>query len=140
MNFRYLGGKYLRPLSASLVQTDGSFHLRNKTGYTAALLYHKSETYKRLVYLEYVRGSYEAEWISVYNGLVLSLEKNVNEIKIENDNLGVVRSLLDFNESKKYKDHVLHYKHEILKLANQTRWAGIRWIPRRENRADDLFR
>lgn len=139
MQFRFLGGKLLRALSPSLVQTDGSFHMRNKTGYAAAILYHDSRKYKHLLYLENAKDSCETEWASVYNGLVFSLEKNVSEINIENDNLGVVQNLTEHKE-KKLKDYAAHYKYEILKLANYTKWTGIRWIPRKFNRADDLFK
>jgi ribonuclease HI len=139
MKFRYLGGKFFRPVSPSLVQTDGSYFMNKKTGYLAAILHHDSETFRQLRYLHYVRDSFETEMASVYNGLLLSLEKNAIEIQIENDNLGVVRELTELS-GKKGRPEILHYKNEIYKLAKETKWTGIRWIPRGENRADDLFR
>jgi len=147
MNFRFLGGKLLRPRYPSLVQTDGSYHRGRNAGYAAALLFHDNKKYKHLLYLDNAQDSCETEWASVYNGLVFSLEKNVSEINIENDNLGVVKNLTEYTNKEKYrnrtknkKEYAEHYKHEILKLTKYTKWTGIRWIPRGLNRADDIFR
>jgi len=135
MKFRYLGGKYFRPVSPSLVQTYGTHFMNKNTGYLSAILHHNSETFRQLRYLDYSRDSYETELASVYNGLLLSLDKNASEIQIENDNLGVVRELTDF-PLKNSRSSIQHYKNEIYKLAKGTKWTGIRWIPRKENRAD----
>lgn len=88
--------------------------------------------------MESARNSYETEWYSVYKGLLFALETNVTKLHIENDNLSVIQHLVGFS-SKDCPSYVAHYKHSIRLLANETEYTGVRWIPRRFNRADDLF-
>jgi hypothetical protein len=75
----------------------------------------------------------------------MALEFNHRHLGIENDNLGVIRSLIfhrDFDmeaKAKRQHEYVRYYFHDIMKSVAQTEWTGVRWIPRGLNRADDLF-
>lgn len=144
-HFFRLGGKYRRSFVPSLVQTDGSFYSGKRSGFVAALLHHNDNIYKQTVWLETAEDSCETEWASVYNGIIFSLNKQATQIHIENDNLGVVESLIATTISPKQKkrrekEYATYYRHAILSLVKQTNYAAIRWIPREQNRADDLFR
>lgn len=136
MHFRYIGGRFTHSVFPWLLQTDGSY--RKHIGRVAAILTHPNGRYTNLVHMQSARNSYETEWCSVYNGMLFSLEHNATELTIENDNLGVVQHLVEF-PTKRCPDYVAHYKHAIRVLANETKHTGIRWIPRKFNRADDLF-
>ena len=134
MHFRYIGGKLRIPSKPSLLQTDGSY--RKNLGRVAMTLYHESLRHNRVEQMAKARDSYETEWFAVYRGLIFSLEKNATEIHIENDNVGVVQYL---TEQKKKHPYAEYYKDKICQLTKQTKYTGIRWIPRKFNRADDLF-
>jgi hypothetical protein len=84
-------------------------------------------------------SSTEAEWASVAIGLSLAVERGCDAIALENDNLGVIRSLI-FPHTKLRHEYARYYRDRILLTAFETSWTGARWIPREENRADDLFR
>ena len=140
MRFKYIGGKVLKPISPSLVQTDGSFHYNTRSGRVAVSLSHNSQVFTKVINVHKPEDSYEVEWCAVYSGLLFALRHNVESINIENDNLGLVNNLLTGKILKTDKPYVIDYKQAILALAKQTHWTGIRWIPREQNRADDLFR
>jgi hypothetical protein len=142
MSFKPLGvilmpyarvGGYLRlaPPIISKVQTDGSF--RQSGGRIAAIL----GTKKRMIPIE-AHSSTETEWASVALGLELALENNETVIGIENDNMSVIIGLSRPTMLK--HAYARHYKNEIQRLAADTAWTGVRWIPRALNRADGLFR
>lgn len=85
----------------------------------------------------------ETQWASIALGLHLAVENNYRHVGIENDNLGVIRSLIfhrdiDFN-TKQNQEYARYYFHQIMKVVDTTEWTGVRWIPRGLNRADDLF-
>ena len=104
------------------------------------LLYHNNSIYSNMFTLEQARDSYESEWASVYYGLLFSIQKDAQRIHIENDNQGVVTNLSRHTyPSTQQRAFVQDYRDAILDLVKQTEWTGIRWIPRRYNRADDLF-
>jgi ribonuclease HI len=139
MRFHHLGGK-LRNISSqipTLLQTDGSF--KRSKGRAASILFHTSDTYSKVWNLERATDSYETEWASVYHGLLFSMNKNVYNLHIENDNQGVILNLIRVPNTKKQKPYVAEYREAILQLAKQTEFTAIRWIPRKQNRADDLF-
>jgi ribonuclease HI len=140
MRFQYVGGKVLKPIAPSLVQTVGSFHYNSRSGRVAVALYHNYQLYTKVMDVQKPQNSYEVEWCAVYSGLLFALRYNVVSINIENDNLGLVKNLLTGKINPKDKPYVNDYKKAILDLAKQTQWTGIRWIPREQNRADDLFR
>ena len=135
--FQYLGGRVKRASFApSLLQTDGSF--RRTKGRAAALLVHNSYTYSNVWNLQHAADSYEAEWASVYHGLLFSMNNNAYNLHIENDNQGVILNLLACTHTKQ-KPHIAEYREAILHLTKDTERTAIRWIPRGINRADDLF-
>jgi len=144
--YTYFGGakfrspnQWLTQLPITKIQTDGSFHSRNKQGAVAAILHLPTDSKHQYVeQLYHLESSTEAEWASVYYGLYLGLNMNQTEMGLENDCLGVVQQIM-FNDQGK-KEYARYYHHKIRQLALQTEWCGIRWIPRAENKADGLFR
>ena len=134
MYFRTIHGTAIRSALA-LVQTDGSF--RNSQGRVAAMLFANQQRHTLLQTIQ-ARDSYETEWCSVYTGLLFGLEHNANTIHIENDNLGVIEVLTSPYKSRKGQANA--YRERILRLAKETDYTAVRWIPRKLNRADSLFR
>ena len=143
--YTYFGGRsYKNPnhwqkgIPITKIQTDGSFYTKNKQGAVAAILNlpvgSKHQYVQRLYQLE---SSTEAEWASVYYGLQLGIDMDQKEMGLENDCLGVVREIMFQAPGK--KEYARYYHHKIRELSLKTDWCGIRWIPRAENRADDLF-
>ena len=146
MPLTYFGGQRYRDpyqwlvrMPLALVQTDGSFHQRNRSGAVAAILDlpvgSKHQFVNQLYALE---SSTEAEWASVYYGLSLAINMEQRLIGLENDCLGVVQNIL-FNQPNRH-EYARYYNHKIQGLAQKTDWCGIRWIPRGLNKADRLFR
>jgi hypothetical protein len=134
-----IGGNisYMPPLLAQL-QTDGS---RTSTQSRVAMILTTRDhmnIYKKVDNIPHTESSTESEWASIASGLEFALTKGETSIGIENDNLGVVGSLItdkrDFRHSYAY-----YYRDKILRMTRLTLWTGIRWIPREINRADDLF-
>lgn len=132
--------KMLRPLNVARVQTDGSFNRHNNCISRTAVILNtpKNEEYKLCTTYFNHQNSTEAEWCSVQDGIIYSLKKDCGAIELENDNLGVMTSLLE--QKKPTQPYLADYYEDILQLANHMEWLSIRWIPRRYNRADDLFR
>jgi ribonuclease HI len=79
----------------------------------------------------------EAEWASVAAGLEFALEHNETAVCIENDNQSVVEGLL--KKERNRMEYARYYKNRIEFLTREANWVGVRWIPRKFNRADDLF-
>ena len=123
----------------SVLQTDGSY--RNRVGRVAMILTSpmKQAAYSNVYTLPAAANSTEAEWASVAGGLEFALEKGEDVIGIENDNQGVIMTILTPAYEPKQK-YAVYYRNLIYKYASCTNWTGIRWIPRVQNRADDLFR
>lgn len=136
--FMRIGGKHAYPLPIlAQLQTDGSF--RAYRGYVAMHLTRADSSHtKQMFEILGALNSTEMEWASVAKGLEFALEQNQDCIGIENDNLGVISCLI--TQSRPKHAYARHYKAQIMNLANQTLWTGVRWIPRKINRADDLFR
>jgi hypothetical protein len=75
------------PLLARL-QTDGSFRYNDHISRTASLL-KTDETYKSVkTYFDH-KNSYESEWCSVKDGILMTQECDVDSVQIENDNLSI---------------------------------------------------
>lgn len=68
----------------------------------------------------------------------LAKARETGAIKLENDNLGVINSLI--YKRRPAREFALHCYFSILKEAKNMEWLDIRWIPRRMNKADRLFR
>jgi len=139
--YNRIGGSMLHaPPVFACVQTDGSFRSREPKARIAVLL-RRADGNSLLsdVQIIHANNSTEAEWASVAHGLQFSLENNETTIALENDNLGVVQSLINTRAPLRH-DFAKYYRHEIQILARESVWTGIRWIPRIANRADALFR
>ena len=144
--YTYFGGKHFRnpytwnlPYPLAHIQTDGSFYGRSKQGAVAAILELPSCSKHEFVQpLFNLVSSTEAEWASVYYGLQLGTDMDQKEMGLENDCLGVIRSIM-FNQPGKH-EYARYYNHKIQELSLKADWCGIRWIPRAENKADRLFR
>lgn len=133
-----IGGIQLFPSPIlSYLQTDGSFYHRSKKSRVAFILATPRGKYEKVLDIQNASTSTETEWASIAYGLEYSLEKGERMLAIENDNLGVVSSLI--TRKKLRQDYAKHYRNEILTMAKQTEWTGIRWIPREQNHADKLF-
>ena len=123
----------------SKIQTDGSFKIQNGRISRTAVILTKPDGIKYSLCRTYFdhANSCESEWRSVLDGLEYSLKKEVSVVKLENDNLGVINSIIHKNKpSGLYSD----YYHYIFDLVKKFDYVGIRWIPRELNKADKLFR
>ncbi len=120
-------------------QVDGSFG-RSGGGRIAAIL--TSDTgdaaFRSTRQIKAI-SSTEAEWAAVALGLELALQHDQTAIGIENDCLGVIHGLL-FSDTPLKHAYARHWRGQIQKLATETHWTGVRWIPREANRADALLR
>ena len=138
--FLRIGGRLAIQLPLlSIVQCDGSFSRRGAAA--AYLIYDASNqaAKSQKIDLYNVKTSTEAEWASVYHGLEAAMEANNQNIGLENDCLSVIAGLI-YPANHLRPTYARHYRKKILTLADATLWTGARWIPRAENRADDLFR
>jgi ribonuclease HI len=141
MNFVRIGGKriYALPLS-SLVQCDGSYSARQLSAAAAYLITDPAGTTLMGKRIDLVAiSATEAEWASVYHGLEAAMELDQESIKIENDCLSIVAGLVHPTNPLKHV-YARHYRKKIQELAAGSAWTGIRWIPRKLNKADALFR
>jgi hypothetical protein len=84
------------------------------------------------------RDSTETEWASVALGFHLALRNGEGSVGLENDNLGVIHSLM-FDRKPLTHEYARHYRNEIFHIVRQAEWAGVRWIPHEINRAGELF-
>jgi ribonuclease HI len=125
------------PPSIAKLQTDGSFRYVDRISRTASLL-KTDETYKSVkTYFDHA-NSYESEWCSVMDGIIMSQMKEVDAVQIENDNLSVMNCLIQRRAPK--QEYAAVYYEEIMNLVKHMEWVELRWIPRRLNKADKLFR
>ena len=139
--FRPLTKPYLvRPLQTALVQTDGSFSMKH-TGIsrTAVILTtYKGNTYTlSKTYFDHT-DSTESEWCSVLDGIMYAVKKGQPCLELENDNIGVIRSLVQ--EDRPKRAHIADYYNAIQYSLKEFEYLGVRWIPRKFNKADRLFR
>lgn len=130
--FLRIGGRRINPLPLlSIVQCDGSYSRRGAAA--AFLIYDASQQIVKSQHIDLydVKSSTEAEWASVFNGMEAALESN-------NENIGLENDCLATNNLR--HAYARHYRKKILNLTDESIWTGARWIPRKANRADDLFR
>ena len=126
------------PPLVARAQVDGSFS--RASGKVAAILttdtgeaiYRKTQAMKAF-------NSTETEWAAVALGLELALQHDQTAIGIENDCLGVIQALM-FPDTPLKHAYARHWRATIQKLATETHWTGVRWIPREINKADGLLR
>jgi len=126
----------IEPLALAAIQTDGSF--QKNISRTAVILdttqgeqFTLSNTYFTHA------NSHESEWCSVLNGLKFSLKKNQRAVTLENDNQGLIQSLITQTPPQRIYSH---YYDSIFMLMDSFEWVSVRWIPRELNKADRLFR
>jgi ribonuclease HI len=121
------------------IQTDGSFKIQNNRISRTAVILTKPDGIKYSLCKTYFdhSNSCESEWCSVVDGLTYAIKKDVKSVNLENDNLGVMNSLIQKNKpSGLYSD----YYYFIFELVKRFDHLAIRWIPRGLNKADKLFR
>jgi len=128
-----------KPQEIARVQTDGSFkiqpHILSRTA--IILKTHENEKYNLMTtYLNH-KNSTESEWCSVLDGILFSMKKEIHSIELENDNLGVMSSLINRRKPNGYYSEYYAY---IFDLTKNMEWVSIRWIPRELNKSDRLFR
>jgi ribonuclease HI len=125
----------IKPPKITLIQTDGSFNYKKKLSRTACIIF--SEYSKLTQVKSYYKHKcpMESEWSSVLDGIKFAKIKNVNSIYLENDNIGVIRSLVQKNSHIKFEE----YYYQIINELNEFEYISVRWIPRKFNMADDLF-
>ena len=139
-SYMRIGGRMvLPPPILSYVQTDGSFRAATPRARIAVIIQPPADEEQRYMFPVDANSSTEAEWASVAIGLSLAVERGSDAVALENDNLGVIRSLI-FPKTKLRHEYARYYRDRILVSALETSWTGARWIPREENRADNLFR
>jgi ribonuclease HI len=136
------GAMVFPPPLLAHVQTDGSFGGRHGGRVAAILTCADVTTTRRYLAAAQVVNSHEAEWASIAAGLRLALENNETAIGIENDCLGVIAALSHHGPDapRLRQEYAREWRAEIFRMAAETAWTGVRWIPRAKNRADDLFR
>jgi ribonuclease HI len=120
------------------LQTDGSFKARQARVAYILLSADGRRTYRDVTDVD-ATSSTEAEWASVLTGLQFAAnDARQTAFGIENDCLTVIHGLLHPEAPLRVAAH-RELRREILELANQTTWTGVRWIPREANKADALF-
>ena len=135
--FSTIWKRFARPVEVAHLQTDGSQRYRDSISRTAALL-KADATFKSVkTYFDH-QNSYESEWCSILDGIQMTQNNEVSSISLENDNLGVINSLIQKKLPR--HDYAAAYYDLILKEVKHMDFVEIRWIPRRLNKADALFR
>jgi len=125
----------VEPLALAAIQTDGSF--KKNISRTAVILDTVQGEQFTLVNTYFTHAnSYESEWCSVINGLEFALKKKQTAVTLENDNQGVIQSLITQTPPKVF----WNYYDDIYDLMTSFEWVSVRWIPREQNKADRLFR
>lgn len=128
-------GTVARPSTLYRVQTAGSFDGR-KGNRIAAILYEANHHPGTRLLVPIKSASYmETEWSSIALGLALAIQHKRAHVAIENDNLGVMRSLIFYKNFRSRHEYANHYFHEIMRLSKETEWTVVRWIPRALNNA-----
>lgn len=137
--FLRIGGKRIHALPLqTVVQCDGSFsRLQSAAAYIVMDPAGTTLMGKKVV-LAAISAT-ETKWASVFLGLEAALELDQECVALENDCLSVVAGLVHPTYPLKHL-YARHYRKKIQDLATQTVWTGIRWIPRKLNKADALFK
>jgi ribonuclease HI len=125
----------VEPLALAAVQTDGSFKRLSRTAVILETVQGEQFTLVNTYFTH--ANSHESEWCSVLNGLEFSLKKNQKAVTLENDNQGVIQSLLTQSPPRPL---YWPYYDSIHELMTEFDWVSMRWIPRERNKADRLFR
>jgi len=129
----------IRPDIMAKVQTDGSFKNQPYILSRTAVILRTNDKIQYSLMNTYLthKNSTESEWRSVLDGVKLSIKKEEPSIELENDNLGVMSSLI---KRRKPNGHLADYYNYIFDMVKNMEWVAIRWIPRELNKSDRLFR
>ena len=128
----------VEPMIISSLQTDGSFRYNDRISRTACLLNDEGELFKSVkTYFDH-KNSYESEWCSILDGIRMSQANGCGDVQLENDNLSVINCLI--NERPPAQGYVAKYYTDVLHASRDMDWLEVRWIPRKLNKADGLFR
>ena len=133
--YRVLKG--IRLPTTALVQTDGSFGpVLSRTA--VILTTHKGKEHTLSKTYDTHVNSTESEWCSVLDVIQYAMRRGEGSLDLENDNLGVIRSLI--KERMPMNPLMAKYYTSINAHMCYLDYFSVRWIPRRFNRADELFR
>jgi hypothetical protein len=143
MSFVKIAGKSIyRPPIIAHLQVDASYR-HHAPDLTKCGLILKSGNrrliYQEIIQLGKVKNATEAEWAGLYSAIYYALGQNELAIEAENDNLGVISTLITKNYPTRHS-YANYYYRKIMELGSETEWLGLRWIPRRVNYADALLR
>ncbi len=140
MPYSRIGGHltFPPPLIAR-AQVDGSFGRSGGSRIAAILTSDTGDAAFRSTRPIKALNSTETEWAAVALGLELALQHDQTAIGIENDCLGVIQALM-FPDTPLKHAYARHWRATIQRLATETHWTGVRWIPREINKADGLLR
>ena len=136
-SFSTIWRKCSRPLEIAHLQTDGSFRYTDRVSRTASLLLSDEKYTSVKTYFDH-ENSYESEWCSILDGIQMTQSNDIESVSVENDNLGVINALIQKKMPR--HDYAAAYYDLILKEVKHMDYVEIRWIPRRLNKADALFR
>jgi hypothetical protein len=129
------------PPILATIQTDGSYNSSTCDARAAAILTpSKSQNTFRHMQSISAESSTEAEWASISMGLELAVTHDERAVGIENDCLGVINTLISPHDMFLRHEYARYWRYRILRQAKGIEWFGIRWIPREQNCADDLFK
>ena len=133
-------GSFHRPSYTARIQTDGSFSVKYKSISRTAVFLTTSKGEQHTLCRTYFdhKNHVESEWCSILDGIEYSLKKNQDAIELENDNLGVINSLVNHRIPR--QSYLSDYYALVYKYLREFEYVGVRWIPRELNRADDIFR
>lgn len=135
---RLAGRRPYPPPVLTIVQTSGAFKPSNGSAAVAACITRSHEPVEEAVSPLYnLASSTEAEWASVYYGLLLAQANKETSIGLENGCEGVVMSLL-IGPRRNPRPYVPYYTCKIMDVAEKMEWCGLRWIPRVQNKAVPL--
>ena len=136
---RLAGRRRYAPPVLTVVQTSGFFKPSNGSAAVAALITRAHEPVDEAVSPLYnLASSTEAEWASVYYGLLLAQANKETSVGLENCCDSVVMSLL-IGPRMNPRSYVPYYTCKIIDAAEKMEWCGLRLIPRVQNKAGQLF-
>ena len=136
---RLAGRRRYAPPVLTIVQTSGSLKPSNGSAAVTACITKSHELVDEAVSPLYNLASLtEAEWASVYYGLLLAQANKETAVGLENCCEGVVMSLL-IGPRRNPRPYVPYYTCKIMDAAEKMEWCGLRLIPRVQNKAVRLF-
>lgn len=136
---RLAGRRPYAPPILTIVQTSGSLKPSNGSAAVAARITRAHELVDEAVSPLYnLASSTEAEWASVYYGLLLAQANKETSVGLENCCDSVVMSLL-IGPPRNPRPYVPYYTCRIMNAAEKMEWCGLRVIPRVQNKAVEII-